>query len=186
MPVLFLGLALSPSVKDTLLSYSPKQTRNLRPVSYELFHITLHYLGAADVDSVVSAVEGHTSFSSLSSFDLTIDSLGHFGRRNRPSVLWAGIQPSLELNALHQALILALSACGIRVDARPYHPHITLARGAWNKGLDDFTEQELERFFNQQIDDITCSVDSFVLFESCMIAGKRCYPVRHQFILPNK
>lgn len=185
MPVLFLGLALSPSVKDTLLSYSPKQTRNLRPVSYELFHITLHYLGAADVDSVVSAIES-TSFSSLSSFDLTIDSLGYFGRRNRPCVLWAGIQPSLELNALHQALIPALSACGIRVDAKPYHPHITLARGSWNKGLDDSTEQELERFFTQQVDEITCSVDSFVLFESCMSAGKRCYPVRHQFILADK
>ena len=182
MAILFLGVALEASLKDALTSYVPQRNKNLRPVSYELFHITLHYLGAADVDSVVSAIES-TSFSSISSFDLTIDSLGYFGRRNRPSVLWAGIQPSLELNALHQALIPALSACGIRVDAKPYHPHITLARGSWNKGLDDSTNKELERFFTQQVDEITCSVGSFALFESCMHQGKRTYPIKRCFDL---
>jgi 2'-5' RNA ligase len=96
----------------------------LRLVSPEQLHLTLHFIGPAEVEAIaptLAAVEAPA-------FEVSIRGVGFFASARGPTVLWAGIEANQSLQQLHQSLGAALQTIGVRVDPRPYAPHITLAR----------------------------------------------------------
>ncbi|MDY0324069.1 MAG: 2'-5' RNA ligase family protein [Candidatus Carbobacillus sp.] len=109
-------------------------------------------------------------------------SLGTFGRPSSPSVLWAGITPNQELIALQNALIEHLRQAlptsfverisDLSVQARPYRPHITLARQYRGPiPLDALKLEEASRhFFNAEsivhADLLQWSVEAIDLYRS--------------------
>jgi 2'-5' RNA ligase len=88
-------------------------------------HATVAFVGAvpraaiADLSSIGAAMRAEA-------IDLALDTLGSFrGAR----VAWIGPSEVPEsLGELHASLTGRLRAAGFAVDARPYHPHVTLAR----------------------------------------------------------
>jgi 2'-5' RNA ligase len=56
---------------------------------------------------------------------LRITRLGSFPRAG---VLFAEVEPTAALLALQSDVAAAMARCGFPLDARPYNPHITLAR----------------------------------------------------------
>lgn len=183
MSVLFLGIELSEAVKGHLCAYRTDPSRHIKPVNPELFHITLHYLGELKTETIRDEVLRRLAEIEVAPFEITISSLGHFGRKQKPSVLWAGLEPSEALSNLHSALFPAVEACGVKIDSRRYHPHITLARGRWRSKPVRQDHQVLDAFYNQHFASITCVVDSFVLFESQRTEQGRAYPVIQRFPL---
>ena len=102
----------------------------LRPVRPEGIHLTLKFLGdvpesqVGEIAQVVSeAVAGHRQF------DVSTGGFGAFPNTRRPQVLWVGIEgdvgPLIRLQADVDAALVAL---GFPSEARPFHPHLTLAR----------------------------------------------------------
>jgi 2'-5' RNA ligase len=93
-------------------------------------HLTLAFLGELDdarlalvAPAVEEAAEGEAPFT------LSIGALGTFGPPSAPRVIWAGVGGALRpLGALQQRLAAALTRRGFALDARPYSPHLTLAR----------------------------------------------------------
>lgn len=88
-------------------------------------HMTLHFLGQVGEDRL-DTLRALGATLARPSFELVLDRIGHFPR---PQVLWVG--PSAapdELGALYGALAEGLRASGFAVEARPFHPHVTLAR----------------------------------------------------------
>lgn len=92
-------------------------------------HLTLKFLGeqadelvprlAAVLDQVAS---GHTVLrSSLGEF-------GAFPNFRRARVVWIGMEADPRLELLHHDVELACDRLGVPVDARPFRPHVTLAR----------------------------------------------------------
>jgi 2'-5' RNA ligase len=88
-------------------------------------HVTLAFIGAwpdARLPTLLNAaasVHGEP-------MNIALDRLGVF---RRAGIAWAG--PSLVPDAsarLAASLADALSAAGLKLDARPYRPHVTLAR----------------------------------------------------------
>lgn len=122
-----------------------------RPTAAPLIHLTLAFLG--DQPAVRIGVLRHlASGIQALPFVLALDAVGTF---RRAGVVWLGasaLQPGLV--ALHAQLVAALRAEGFSVDARPYAPHLTLARHGATE-IDDRLPQP-----------IRWQVSSFALVES--------------------
>lgn len=96
--------------------------------SPETLHLTLHFLGEVDPRLLEPLVERlQEACRGVSAFRLELGALGAFPSRHRPRTLWVGVDGErlLELEAALRPLITGL---GIPLEARPYSPHITLAR----------------------------------------------------------
>lgn len=91
-------------------------------------HMTLAFAGNVDsetrdcLERRAAAVRGEACV-------LDMDRLGRFSR----GLLWVGPRTCpAPLAELAQSLARVLQDCGLRPDPRPFHPHVTLARGTRN------------------------------------------------------
>jgi 2'-5' RNA ligase len=97
-----------------------------RPSAVEDLHVTLCFLGAVE-DAMVDALTRKAGQISAAGFELEFDAVEHW-RRAR---VLAAVCTRIPANALALADELRLSArsLGIGLEARPWHPHVTLLRG---------------------------------------------------------
>lgn len=122
---LFIALWPQPDVRAAIatLSQAMAWPAGARPTPQSKLHMTLHFLGDVD-DGSVTALRAALAVRAPV-FDLRLDRLQ----------AWAGgllvLCPSSvppALTQLHADLAQRLSAQGLRVEARPFLPHVTLAR----------------------------------------------------------
>lgn len=144
----------------------PAQAKEFRWVPPHNFHVTLVFLGSIDTNSAASikqSVEGIA----VKPFELVFDRLSYW---NKPKAVCLTCRqpPAPELVLLVEALGLAVARCGVQTDAKPYTPHITLARKA-------------PVFIEQCCELIVWRAESFCLVESCSEPGGVCYKVIEQW-----
>lgn len=90
-------------------------------------HMTLAFLGEVS-EQQLPAVKAVGEEISASSFELTLDHIGHFAGTK---ALWAGVAAKSQgLMALHDDLCTHLTELGFEREPRAYCPHVTLARKA--------------------------------------------------------
>ncbi len=96
----------------------------------EALHITLKFLGDVDrgrIDSLAEAVSRAST--GIERFGLAIKDAGSFPPRGSAKVLWLGIEdPSRKLGEVQQKLEDECYSIGFPREARPFHPHLTVAR----------------------------------------------------------
>ena len=93
-------------------------------------HLTFHFFDELPEDRVddVRGAAGAAA-AGVSCFDLELEGFGCFPPRGPAKVIWVGCGAGSEaLVALADAISLALSSRGFPGDARPFSPHLTLAR----------------------------------------------------------
>lgn len=96
-----------------------------RPVPVENLHITLAFLGNVDAQQQ-RCIEAMADKIICPTFDLQLDRVGHWSRSR---VLWLGSTHTPEaLATLVAELHAGATACGLKMEARPYHAHLTLKR----------------------------------------------------------
>ena len=125
MPRLFTGIELPPSARDRLarLKSPLPGAKWVEPAN---MHITLRFAG--DVDNrVASEFADALSQIAIDAFGVRFSALGAFGG-NDPSVLFAGIEASPELESLARANERAARNAGLPPESRTFKPHVTLAR----------------------------------------------------------
>ena len=94
-------------------------------------HLTLEFLGERkDSAAARAAMDAVTA----GPVDLTLSGLGFF-RREGGDILWLGVDRSPALLDLQKQLHQQLKARGLKLENRPYRPHLTLARRAVMKDL---------------------------------------------------
>jgi 2'-5' RNA ligase len=121
---LFVAIEVPETVRAEIQAVAPQPGPGLRVVKSEQWHLTLHFLGEADLDAVIAALTGL----SFASFELRLAGEGQFRARDE-SVLWLGFEHSRELIELHSNVGRRLTAgIGYRPESRPYRPHLTVAR----------------------------------------------------------
>jgi len=133
---LFMGITFSDEVADALVADQASLAPHLRTgrmSTRENLHLTLAFLGDVDVDAEKRAREA-MSFTALKGhpLELALGELGFFDHHNR-LMIWRGITPGKGLDdliALQTRLVRELTSRDVAVEARPYRPHITLARNA--------------------------------------------------------
>jgi 2'-5' RNA ligase len=142
----------------------------------EDYHITLQFLGDTpkeNIPELISALK--KAAAGCSPFELSLKEWGIFGTPASPRVLWAGVSGALEkLHALQGAVTAATLPLGFAGEARPYAPHLTLARKyrgdvPYNAKLVDFSEVLMQK--REHLSSIRhWTVDGFVLYATRMCA----------------
>lgn len=136
MPWTFVALAPPAEQRSALAAYI-ERCRELGPgfrwVAPEGVHVTLRFLGKV-ADPVLDAIRARLRGVRHQPFALGLDGLGTFGAR-RPSVIWLGITTGLQpVAALAGAVEAECVAAGLAPEARPFRPHLTLARARERAG----------------------------------------------------
>ena len=128
----FLALWPQPDVRAaiTTVCQSIAWPPEAHPTAHAKLHATLHFLGDVD-DSRLPALRSALGVS-MPFFDLRLDQLQAWP--GGLLVLCPSSVPST-LVCLHADLANQLSAEGLRVEPRPFRPHVTLARRAPTPGV---------------------------------------------------
>lgn len=128
----FIALELPDSMVGEVLVLT-RQLRSVVPGRFmkpETYHLTLAFLGEVDEAGARCAMEAlDDACQGLGSVPLRPEGLGSFGRAS-DATLWLGIAPAPELMEVARAVRAALGARGLSYDAKPFKPHVTLARRA--------------------------------------------------------
>lgn len=96
----------------------------------EKLHLTLKFLGEVE-EPRVADLKGAAARAAQSAlpFSLRIEGAGAFPPRGLPRILWLGVaDDSGALARLQHRLEEECEAEGFQREARPFHPHITIAR----------------------------------------------------------
>jgi RNA 2',3'-cyclic 3'-phosphodiesterase len=132
----------------------------------EGLHVTLRFLGWTRPEVLASLEDPlRAAASACPPFDVAVGGLGMFPDRGRPRVLWLGLSLPREAHALQAACERAAVAAGFEAEARPFRPHLTLAR--WR-----------DRASRPTLPDVflgTARVDHLVLYRSDPRAGGSVY-----------
>ncbi len=149
---LFFGLWPEDEQRERLYTLAQSlPLENARLLAMTNTHITLAFLGNVDDEIYPRLAEG-ASLIQMEAFSLRLDSLGWW---QKPKIAWVG--PSTypdELPALALALHTLARDCGLRMEERPYRPHLTLAR----KVKSDYDRVDFEP--------ISWNIKEFCLIES--------------------
>ena len=124
---MFIALDLPPQVAGTLADLDPRLP-GLHWFPAPMPHLTLCFLAVVPEENEARLIDGLAGIQ-VPPFPLELKGLGSFGRRGHPSVIWVGGgDHSREIHRLHRRVLEAVRAAGLKADARPFHPHVTLGR----------------------------------------------------------
>ena len=114
----------------------------------ENVHLTLKFFGEiAQMKVEQLSTAASRVVSSSNRFRINVAQTGVFPTRGIPRVLWIGINdPESNLQQLQARLEVECAEEGFEKEARPYHPHLTIARLRKPRGARTLAEahQELE------------------------------------------
>jgi RNA 2',3'-cyclic 3'-phosphodiesterase len=133
---LFAAIDLSPETQDAMAAEQKRIAASLGASAAPLkwvrpdhAHLTLVFLGEVDAAAVPLLVDTFGLDVAVPPFDIVFSGIGVFPARGAPRVLWIGIGAGgSPLSTVQIALTARVSARGIPIEARDFHPHLTLAR----------------------------------------------------------
>ena len=172
----FVAIGMPETVADSLAELQPSPGPSIRLVECRQMHVTLHYLGNVDAEKVESAL-GRVNGEA---FRLVINGVGHFDTANGSTTLWAGVEKTDGLLALHAGVAEALSSVGFRKEERVYSPHVTLARCS-----DEVPRATVTSFLeqNKTIAMPAFEIDTFGLYNSSIVNNTPSYAIQKSYRL---
>jgi 2'-5' RNA ligase len=105
MAKLFVAIDLPDATARELARLQPAPQSGIRRADPSQMHLTLHFLGEADVDRMAAALQSAT----VPAFRVSIEAVGQFSSRDGAITLWAGARKSADLLGLHSSVADALS-----------------------------------------------------------------------------
>src|SRR5664280_1331673 len=124
---LFVGVPLAAAVTRELMAACARLRSDgdgLRWSRPESWHVTLQFLGNVAPEQY-ECLGSRLREVNVPPVPISLEGLGCF---DRAGVFFAGVKATPELLLLQQRVAAATGVCGFVADARPYQPHIRLAR----------------------------------------------------------
>jgi 2'-5' RNA ligase len=175
---LFIGIPLPPGVVRELaavVSRLRSKEDGLRWSAPETWHITLQFLGNTRQDAFDCLVPRLRAVGAPP-VRIGLEGLGSF---DRAGVFFALVGVTRDLLALQEQVVLATRSCGFNEEARPFQPHITMAR---SKGRRQGVGELVSRM--QMQPRLSAFVaEEFVLYESFLGSAGARHEVRERFSL---
>lgn len=179
MPRLFVAIDLPETMKDALFSLKEFDLPPGRWPNRDGLHLTLHFIGNVP-EGVAAAYEDILDTVDVPAFDLVIGGVGQFPIEARPKVIWAGVDNTPDLRALHEATGTALEKEAYNREERRYHPHVTLMRfkKPLRRGLSSTWLNEHMDFYTEP-----ARITEFSLYESELTDRGAIYTKRKTYTL---
>lgn len=129
----FLAFELPAGIKKTVARISGEVQHSgldARWVKPENIHLTVVFMGTIKTENIGSlGEEVQKVCSGYGSFDIALKGMGCFPSRQRPRVLWIGLDGNLgRMSQFRDDLQRSLKAFGIKEERRRFKPHLTLGR----------------------------------------------------------
>lgn len=138
----------------------------------EQMHLTLAFIGEADEMLAAKLIAAMQTRAAQAAFEITFQGVGVFPPHGAPRILWLGVgRGAADLIALQQDVATRVEALGVRLEDRPFHPHLTLGR--WRDG-----RPSDRRAIDEMADTgvvATASVDHATLYRSHLSPGGSIY-----------
>lgn len=178
----FIAFELPAALREelTALSASLKSALKGVPLSWVRpanMHLTLKFLGQIERKQAAAVGEALASIASQhSAITVCLGALGAFPGMQPPRVIWVGLHAPAALAEIASQVEQAAVALGFAAEARPFTPHLTLARArrdaapAHLAGVAQVLAQRLPTQPAQQT-----SLSELALFESQLKAGGAVY-----------
>ena len=110
---------------------------SIKWVSPDHMHITLVFLGEVEETRAAALIGDVGRDVAQLPFDLVFGEIGVFPPRGAPNVLWIGVasggEPAI---ALQHELAARAATHDVRLESRPFRPHLTLARWRASRAAD--------------------------------------------------
>ena len=175
---LFAAVPVSEPAREQILKLLGKLREAGWPVRWvhdEGLHMSLKFFGEVAPERLDVIAEAlRFAAHGADALALELGELGAFPSRNRPRVLWVGVQAPAALELLQDRIERGCEAIGFPPEGAPFQPHITLGRLREGQrlppgGLDDHAEG-----FEQ----VTFVAQQLVLYESVLTTGGPRYESR--------
>lgn len=177
---LFIAIQLPPAVIAELAPIAARLKfagDGLRWSTPETWHITLQFLGNSSPEQL-ACLMARIGALKLPPVSIQLDGLGSF---DHAGVFFAGVKVTPKLLSLQKHVVAATELCGFVSEARPYQPHITLARSKGDAGRRGLAG--LKSAMSKQPRFTSFVASEFVLFESFLGAGGARHEIRGRFAL---
>jgi 2'-5' RNA ligase len=128
-------------------------------------HLTLKFLGerAPELGDQVAAAM-HDVAARHKQVSIVLRGIGAFPNLRRPRVVWMGIDSEPRLELLHHDVEVACERLGFEIEARPFRPHLTLARAKGRESTDEL--KALSRAAKRTKNEVESLVQSIDLMSS--------------------
>jgi 2'-5' RNA ligase len=153
----------------TALGQAVATLKWIRP---DMAHLTLVFLGNVQADVVPPLATALSQDIDEPPFELVFSGRGVFPARGAPRVLWIGIGAGLDqLRSLQRKVATRVATHGVALEARDFHPHLTLGR--WTSSRPSDVARALG---NGRAETIACeNVARVTLFESRLSSSGASY-----------
>lgn len=141
------------------------------------FHLTLRFLGDTPVEQV--KIIGDKLLKDIKSprIRVKLTSLGSFGPRTRPRVIWLGLESTEMIQRLYEQIQQVLKNCGFPPAEQTFRPHLTLGRVRSLKNLNNY-HRIIESTHQLQMGEV--EVDKLVFYRSIPGSGGPVYTPLYQ------
>ncbi len=177
MPKLFLAVELPAAATAELVRIQPPPTSGVRLVEQGQMHLTLHYIGEADVERLAAAL----SAVAAPPFSVAFEGVGQFPSADGAVTLWAGVRATPKLLDLHAHCAAALAGAGFMPEGRRYTPHVTLARCEAQVRA-GYVDEFLNPHGAFSLPDVP--IAGFGLYSSRFVGDTPAYQRERSFVLP--
>jgi RNA 2',3'-cyclic 3'-phosphodiesterase len=181
---LFVALNLPDAVRQAVwASASPLRdlTLPVRWIRPNGLHLTLKFLGdvpdAREPELIAALSRAAAGEAAARPVTLTLRGFGAFPDVQRPRVVWIGVEPEPALELLEHRVEQQFAPLGFPTEARPFRPHLTLARAQRDARRSDF--QSLATALDALRFDQTVTVGTVDLMQSTLQSSGAVYHTRH-------
>jgi len=179
-------IALKVEAGETLLKMvsslkSDLSKDSIKWTSIDNIHITLAFLGDTEeklIKSISSMLKEKCKGSG--SIQLIIIGLGVFRNPGDPRIIWTGVELSEKLVRLNEAILDGLRGLNIKMEDRPFNPHLTIGR------IKHLNNKETLRTLLGQYQDSEIQiipVNEVILYESVLLQSGPVYKPLAKFSL---
>ena len=179
-------IAVKVEAGETLLSMISSlknglSSGNIKWTNPDNIHITLAFLGDTEDHMIINISSMlKQKCEGFGKFELIIKGSGVFKNPDDPRIIWTGIEPSEKLLQLNDYIINGLKEAGIRIESRPFKPHLTLGRIKSLKDREVLTTL-IDKYQNKRIQKV--QVNEVLLYESILLQTGPLYTVISKFNL---
>lgn len=176
MKRIFIALKVDPSEAFLILISTFKSVLSKDSIKWTNpvnIHITLAFLGDTE-ESIIKDIGTmlNNKCSGSGDFELVIKGCGLFRSLNDPRIIWTGIKPSEKLLQLNERIINGLKELNIKLEDRPFKPHLTLGR------IKHINDKETLRSITEQFENTEIQivpVAEVILYESILMPSGPVY-----------
>ncbi len=129
---LFVAIPVTEPARSEVLALLERLRQTGWPVRWvgsEGLHVTLKFFGEVAPDRLEVIAEAiRIAGQGTGQFPLRLDELGAFPSRQRPRILYVGLEAPAALELLQDRIERGGEALGFPPEGKPFHPHLTLGR----------------------------------------------------------